>query len=320
MQTAFPSLTGSMLALAPLALAAGVAPALAQEFVLRDPGGVAADSRAVITGERLVITDAAGKQFGYVRSARDDSPDGAMLGYYFRAADQLVRFPAGGRGAMQIWRNDRWQTSQMQVFPLNSPAVGHGLVDPPVEGPLGPGGQPLTQWRRTRIHPRFGGEITEVTENPPIPPVRVELANSSPDPIIAQVFDRRGGKPLDIHIGPGESAAITVDRDAGATVREEYWVRGPFGVRYRDCSVTQSPPAIWYDVAVWEVAVRSIYFDRTKNKTNVPDDVKRAPKSLGVVALPPGPALQNGSQIDIYAEAKDAANPGAAAGFGFHPR
>lgn len=90
-----------------------------QDFVLENPADPAAASTATIVGTDLVITDAAARQFVYVRRPDLDSPDGQFQGLFSAAADQFLRWPVTGAGNMQIGRDVggqiNWTPSRMQI-------------------------------------------------------------------------------------------------------------------------------------------------------------------------------------------------------------
>lgn len=90
-----------------------------QDFVLENPAEPAAASVATIVGTDLVITDAAGQQFVYVRRPDLDSADGLYQGFFCAAANQLLRWPVAGTGSMQLGTRVPgkvvWNPSKMQV-------------------------------------------------------------------------------------------------------------------------------------------------------------------------------------------------------------
>ncbi len=118
-----------------LAMAGTPSTVFAQTFELATPDGLNR-SQATLAGGELRITDAAGQTTVYQRQRRYDSADGQFHGYLSRVIGRVVRWPAAGRGAMQLADlNDlqpRFRTSQMNVTPL---APAPGLGGPPQGGP-----------------------------------------------------------------------------------------------------------------------------------------------------------------------------------------
>ncbi len=105
-------------------LAMALCPALVkgqQAFELTAPQ-LGARSEAVVSDERLQVTSATGSVSTYRREPRFDSNDGAWLGYYDRAANQVLRWPLANSGNMQIGSVRgtavEYRTSQMTIRPL----------------------------------------------------------------------------------------------------------------------------------------------------------------------------------------------------------
>lgn len=115
-------------------------PAAAQQrFRLAVPGDPTATSSAVLSERELLVTDATGTTFRYVREPRFDTADGRFLGFYNAAAQQPLRWPALGQGAMQLGDplGQQWRASQQQIQAV---AAGGGpLIQPRPGVPLGPG-------------------------------------------------------------------------------------------------------------------------------------------------------------------------------------
>lgn len=110
-----------------------------QQFVLGVPGQPRLNSTAILSGDRLVITDAAGSSFQYERAPAFDAPDGSHVGFVSRTAQQALRWPARGQGTMLIGdlSGQSWRESLQQV----QPAVAAGPIGGPVIRPAAP---PLT--------------------------------------------------------------------------------------------------------------------------------------------------------------------------------
>jgi hypothetical protein len=152
---------------------------------------------------------------------------------------------------------------------------------------------------------------------PALPPVEIRLTNRHDEDLSVRIFDKRvAGRPQEISIPAGESRSLPVDRDAGAMFEEVYLAPGAFGEVVQQVNRYPLPPRSLYDVVVYADRVTSVYFDRTTNRSEVPDSVQRSLVSLGVFPLPPGELLRPDAQIDVYGEARYQRNPGAAAWFG----
>jgi len=154
----------------------------------------------------------------------------------------------------------------------------------------------------------------EIVGRPPLRPARVLFGNSGRNEISVQIVDHRavGERPTEIRVPPGESVEVTLDRHAGGVAIETHMSRGLYGEWIEDVRRVVIPPDFLYDVVVYENAVTSVYFDRTKNKGPIPDDVKRGLRSIGVFPVPRGDRLKDGARIDAYTEARSYDNPGAA--------
>ncbi len=176
-------------------------------------------------------------------------------------------------------------------------------------------------WICTLCDPLFPIAPTLVSRtlvpNPPLPPVDVVLANGGRDDLSVRLFDKRvAGKPTELTIPAGERKTIRVDRDAGAVFEETYLVAAATGEVAQQVHRYPLPPRSLYDVVVYADRVTSMYFDRTKNRSDTPDSEQKSLVSIGVFPLPPGDRLQQDAEIDVYGEAKYQENPGAAAAFG----
>ena len=147
----------------------------------------------------------------------------------------------------------------------------------------------------------------EIRANPPIP-VTVQLANPHRRQLWALIQDRRpSGQALRAKVDPGQAVPVRLERDGGATLIETYEVVDAFGRISTQSFQTTVPPESIYDVSVYELIAQSISIDRTRRGGGRIDDTNYQPKSLGYFRLP---AELQPVQMDIYAQAKEAGNPG----------
>jgi hypothetical protein len=177
------------------------------------------------------------------------------------------------------------------------------------------------RWRCCLCSPQFlvAPQLVSrrIVPNPAPGPARVILANSHDEELVARIYDRRAGRdPVEVSIQPGESWTIHADRDSGAVWEEVFLVPGPLGTLVEQVQQWPVPPQSLYEIVVYVNRVTSVYFDRTTNRSNVPDSAQTSLVSLGVFPLPPGPLLRDGETIDVYAQARRQGNPGAAAWYG----
>ena len=146
--------------------------------------------------------------------------------------------------------------------------------------------------------------------SPQLEPAAVQLLNSSRRDILVSLADRRAGHPIkEYQISAGKSETVTLDRDSGGRFVEAYEVRTPLGTVERQEFETRVPPAIYYDISVYEISLKSIAIDRTGKSPNAIEDVNYQPKSVGWFPLPPGAALTSGP-LDVVRIAREAGNPG----------
>ena len=138
-------------------------------FRLQVPGEPAEKASTVVRDDgQLVIEDARGKTYRYVRAPRFDAPDGDYTGWYSPAVQQALRWPASDRGNMQIGDQSgrRWKVSQMRILPLRR-AARPVTPDRPVPGfdrneprrndpriPRRPQNSPIEDLLRGRAQPR----------------------------------------------------------------------------------------------------------------------------------------------------------------------
>lgn len=148
----------------------------------------------------------------------------------------------------------------------------------------------------------------------PLPPARVVFTNGHNEEVVARLVETGAGQaPRELRIPPGQSVEYPIERDGGGVIEEVYLVPGPLGELVEETVQVPIPPKPLYQLVVYANRVTSVYFDRTKNKSAIPDESSTSLVSLGVFTLPAGDRLQNGDQIDVYREAVTRRNPGAAA-------
>lgn len=146
-----------------------------------------------------------------------------------------------------------------------------------------------------------------------LPPVRIDFENSHREELVARILDDRGNVPREVRIAPGDSVSVELERTPGALLEETYTVVDPAGNLVQETQQIPLPAPPRYTVLVYVNRVTSMYFDRTRNKSNTPDEVNLSLVSLGAFPLPPGDELQDGERIDVYSAAVSQRNPGAAA-------
>ncbi len=187
---------------------------------------------------------------------------------------------------------------QPQLQPIH---FGPGQLWIPVTAPLAPNYEPF--WRTVQ---------QEIIANPPLPPAQLTLTHSHRHAVFVLLADQRQpGKVQQIRIEPNQTATVTLERDAGATLVESYEVRSASGLWDRQQITTTIPPQALYDISVYEEFLQSIAIDRTGKSPNMIEDVNYMPKSVGWFAVPAGAQLPQASTMDVLAQAKSANNPGA---------
>jgi hypothetical protein len=152
----------------------------------------------------------------------------------------------------------------------------------------------------------------QIIQNAPLPPVSLRISNTHSDALLVLLADRRNPSALKkFRIPQGGSETVVLDRDSGSTVIQTVqWLDG-FGNWDRREIQVPVPPAVLYDVSVYEEFLQSIAIDATGKSPNVIEDVNYQPRSVGFLLLPPGDQLQDNSVIDVYRAAFDSQNPGA---------
>ena len=149
----------------------------------------------------------------------------------------------------------------------------------------------------------------ELRPNPPLEPALVEFVNSHSKELWVLVADRRNpATSMRLRIPAGGDETISLARDAGGTLVEVYEYRVP-GLTQRDEFATPLPPAVRYDVSVYELAVQSIAIDRTVPGGKL-QNVNYSPKSVGWFELAPGSELESGP-LDVFQTAARQKNAGA---------
>ncbi len=160
--------------------------------------------------------------------------------------------------------------------------------------------------------PVYRSVRSETLPNPALPPARVELANRHSEAIFVLLADRRaGGMVTTIRIPAGGSEVVMLDRDSGANVIETHEQLNAFGTWESQEYNIPIPPAILYDISVYEEFLQSIAIDRTGKSPNPIEDINYQPKSLGWFVVPPGEAIGAQEIMDVHTLGKNAKNPGA---------
>lgn len=149
-----------------------------------------------------------------------------------------------------------------------------------------------------------------VRPNPALPPVTAEIVNRHNSELWVLVNDLRTGSQKKLVIPVGQKKAITLQRDAGATLVESYEVVTPLGNVYQQTYTTAIPPTAMYEVFVFERFLQSIAIDRTGKSPNPIEDINFQPKGVGRFVIPPGDRFDGGS-LDVYDIARRADNVGA---------
>lgn len=144
---------------------------------------------------------------------------------------------------------------------------------------------------------------------PPLAPVTARLVNSHTAELWVVLTDLRDDRSEGLKIPAGGAIDVRLDRDSGATIVETYQVVSPLGEVYREEFITPVPPAVLYEITVYERFLQSIAIDRTGKSPSKIEDVNYQPKGVGVFWVPPGDRF-SGGVLDVYRAAKAADNPG----------
>lgn len=206
-------------------------------------------------------------------------------GYYFESVmypGMCLTFPTSGGLWVRPWTYDPWQI----WYPM-APIV-----------PL-----PVPQFRTTQ---------QQFVPNPPLPPVDIQLANRHSDELLVLFADRRiPDNPVKIRVPAGGRKMVRIERDAGGTIVENVSIIDAFGNWVDEQYTTPVPPAVLYDLSVYEIFLQSIAIDRTGTSPNVVEDINYQPRSIGFFLLPPGDELVEGTELDVFRAAQEQENPGA---------
>lgn len=155
----------------------------------------------------------------------------------------------------------------------------------------------------------------QVIPNPSLPPARVQLANSSSDDLILQIVDQfQPHQPEEIKIPKNSAVNYSLERDAGSRLEEVFLVPGPGGRWIEQTQTYPVPPQQRYTLVAWTNKVTYRYIDQRKSKPAgaLPSFDLKTHNSLGVIPIPPGPALRVNESLDIPEIARGTNNPGAA--------
>jgi len=228
-----------------------------------------------------------------------------------------IRFSSLGSSANQLWRIQNFNGGGYCFESVWMP--GYGLTCDPRNGLWL---QPITWspwqiwWPQQPVFslpaPQYRVSSDQIVPNQPLPPVSLRVANTHTDTLLVLLADRRNpNQPRKLRIPAGGSETVTLERDAGATVIQTVEIMDAFGNWNRDQYQIPVPPAVLYDMSVYEEFLQSIAIDRTGKSPSAIEDVNYQPRSIGFFLLPAGAALQDRSVIDAYRAADDSKNPGA---------
>ena len=160
--------------------------------------------------------------------------------------------------------------------------------------------------------PQYRIANEQIVANPPLPPIKLRITNTHSDTLIVLLADRRNpSAPRKLRIPAGGSEVVMLERDSGATIQQTTEALDGFGNWNRQNYQIPVPPAVLYDVSVYEEFLQSIAIDRTGKSPNAIEDVNYQPRSVGFLLLPPGDQLQDNSVLDVYRAAADSRNPGS---------
>jgi hypothetical protein len=228
-----------------------------------------------------------------------------------------IRFSSLGSSVNQLWRIQNFNGGGYCFESVWMP--GFGLTCDPRNGLWL---QPITWspwqiwWPQQPVFslpaPQYRVSSDQIVPNQPLPPVSLRVANTHTDTLLVLLADRRNpSQPRKLRIPAGGSETVTLERDAGATVIQTVEIMDAFGNWNRDQYQIPVPPAVLYDMSVYEEFLQSIAIDRTGKSPSAIEDVNYQPRSIGFFLLPAGAALEDRSVIDAYRAADDSKNPGA---------
>ncbi len=285
----------------------------AQRFELVDNSGRVSASVHIDLG-RLLVNEVTGQQIQFTRDSRYDSLDRVWVGYYNSYLNRALLFPRSGRGALRYADFDdrvpRFVNSIRRVRPARRRPIP---VLPPVlsgtggfSGPYLPGANIYGPTIRPRP---LQSVVIDSTTNPKpaLAPVKVELLNSGPRPLIVTLVELQSNRSWQKTVPPSLAVAVTLKRDAGATRTETVRTVSPLGDSVTNERTSAVQPSVLYEIIVHERRIQSIAIDRTGKSPNVIEDMNFQGKGLGRFPIPPGEQLQAG-RIDVYREAKNQGN------------
>lgn len=147
--------------------------------------------------------------------------------------------------------------------------------------------------------------------DPPAPPARIELANTTPSKLQVEFIDLLESRSVASRdIEPGTSIPIRVPRTVGGKLVETYRTYGPFG-DITDHQVTRTIPAeIRYELVVRRWQIQSLAIDRTGKSPNPIEAMNLVGQGVGRFRFPAGPSLSDG-RIDVHRAAIAAGNAGS---------
>lgn len=151
---------------------------------------------------------------------------------------------------------------------------------------------------------------SQLVPDPPAPPARIELANTTEYKLRVEFFDLLKNRSVASRdIEPGTSIPLRVPRTVGATRVETYRTYGPFG-DIVDRQVTRTIGAeIRYELVVRRWQIQSLAIDRTGKSPNPIEDIGFVGQGVGRFRFPAGPSLSDG-RIDVHRAAVAAGNAG----------
>lgn len=151
---------------------------------------------------------------------------------------------------------------------------------------------------------------SQLLPDPPAPPARIELANTTEYKLRVEFIDLLKNRSVASRdIEPGKSIPLRVPRTVGATLVETYRTYGPFG-DIVDRQVTRTIGAeIRYELVVRRWQIQSLAIDRTGKSPNPIEDISFVGQGVGRFRFPAGPSLSDG-RIDVHRAAVAAGNAG----------
>ncbi|MCA9140273.1 MAG: hypothetical protein KDB00_26060 [Planctomycetales bacterium] len=315
----------------------------AQDYHLVESSGVITADVYMRPGQ-MVVNDANGNQYVFDRDRSFDSYNGNFIGYWLPSLNRVVRFPRSGTGVMQVADLDdafpRYVVSRRSVRPVaghGNHHHGHGnaYLPPYFISPYGyPSyGYPGYGYGYQSFGTTLGvGPVNPIGPMPyrrppmqsmvldsrvvprqPLPPVTVQLVNTSGREIRVTVTDRvQPDRSQRLPIPPGGSAALLVERDAGADRVQRILTFAQDGSQITREISTPIDPAPRYDIAVHEWRLQSVAIDRTGKSPNVIEDTQFQGRGIGRFQLPPGDQVTGGT-LDVVRIALQAGNQGTVA-------